>query len=178
MSDAKDVPMCACGDAWHEHNAANHDPTCRVLGAYDTLTRERDEARVDVERLDWLVSRTSFLVHQWQGGGYTLTLPQPPVDGVRPSPLGFSRGTLREAIDAARTADAGCLGAPFCSKGCCAPQSAATRKVVTDAMVERACEAYVTAVAVMHDAGGKIDGTNRPQAMRAALTAALSEATP
>jgi hypothetical protein len=43
MTDATEVPMCACGDAWHEHNAATHDPTCRVLAAFATLTRERDE---------------------------------------------------------------------------------------------------------------------------------------
>jgi hypothetical protein len=76
---------------------------------YD-LRAERDALRKDAERLDWLQSRTSFLVHQWQGGGYTLTLPQPPVDGVRPPPIGFTGDALRNAIDAARTAYA--EGAP------------------------------------------------------------------
>jgi len=79
----------------------------KIVAHIATLTRERDEARRDGARLDWLESRTSFLVHQWQGGGYTLTLPQPPVDGVRPPPIGFTGDTLRAAIDVARTADAG-----------------------------------------------------------------------
>jgi hypothetical protein len=51
MTDAMEVPMCACGDAWHEHNAANHAPTCRVLAAFATLTRERDEARKERENV-------------------------------------------------------------------------------------------------------------------------------
>ena len=65
------------------------------------IEAERDALRKDAVRLDWLESRTSFLVHQWQGGGYTLTLPQPPVDGIRPSPIGFTGAMLRTAIDAA-----------------------------------------------------------------------------
>ena len=62
---------------------------------------ERDALRKDAARLDWLESRSSFLVHQWQGGGYTLTLPQPPIDGVRPPPIGVAGDAFRQAIDAA-----------------------------------------------------------------------------
>jgi len=68
----------------------------------DTLRAQLARVREDVARLDWLEARSSFLAHQWQGGGWTLTLPQPPVDGVRPPPFGFSGTTLRAAIDAAR----------------------------------------------------------------------------
>ena len=67
-----------------------------------TVGRHRKvNVMTDTDILDWLQARTSFLVHPWQGGGYTLTLPQPPVDGVRPAPIGFTGGTLREAISAA-----------------------------------------------------------------------------
>jgi hypothetical protein len=66
------------------------------------LRAERDALRRDAARLDWLDARTAFLAHQRQGGGLTLTLSQPPVDGVRPVPVGFTGATLREAIDAAR----------------------------------------------------------------------------
>ena len=69
--------------------------------AIDDLTAERDALREDAARLDWLESRSSFLVHQWQGGGYTLTLPQPPIDGVRPPPIGVAGDAFRQAIDAA-----------------------------------------------------------------------------
>ena len=51
MTDANDVPICTCFDDWHAYNAENHAPTCPVIAAFDTLTRERDEARRDAERL-------------------------------------------------------------------------------------------------------------------------------
>jgi hypothetical protein len=45
MTDAKEVPICTCNDDWHAYNAENHAPTCPVIAAFATLTRERDEAR-------------------------------------------------------------------------------------------------------------------------------------
>jgi hypothetical protein len=45
MTDANDAPICTCFDDWHANNAENHAPTCPVIAAFDTLTRERDEAR-------------------------------------------------------------------------------------------------------------------------------------
>ena len=45
MTDANDVPICTCFDDWHANNAGNHAPTCPVIAAFDTLTRERDAAR-------------------------------------------------------------------------------------------------------------------------------------
>ena len=51
MTDANDVPICTCFDDWHANNAGNHALTCPVIAAFATLTRERDEARKDAERL-------------------------------------------------------------------------------------------------------------------------------
>jgi hypothetical protein len=51
MTDANDVPICTCNDDWHAYNAENHAPTCPVIAAFATLTRERDEARLVTARL-------------------------------------------------------------------------------------------------------------------------------
>jgi hypothetical protein len=73
---------------------------------YEKLRTENAALKADAERLDWMASRSSFLCHHWQGGGWTLTIPQPPVDGVRPPPVGFGGDTVRATIDAARAAGA------------------------------------------------------------------------
>ena len=85
----------------------------KMIGPYEYKALDIDamaarivELERDAKRLDWLEARTSFLVHQWEGGGFTLTLPQPPVDGVRPSPKGVQGTTFRVAIDAAIHAEA------------------------------------------------------------------------
>jgi hypothetical protein len=50
MTDAKDVPTCTCyDDYWQANNAENHEPTCPVIAAFATLTRERDAARKVIE---------------------------------------------------------------------------------------------------------------------------------
>jgi hypothetical protein len=85
-------------DAWKLRAMKAEQERQAVCAERDAL---RDAMRKDVARLDWMDARTAFLLHQWQGGGYTLTVPQPPVDGVRPVPVGFTGATLREAIDAA-----------------------------------------------------------------------------
>lgn len=81
--------------------AKNLHPKDAMIFEIHALRAERDALRKDAARLDWLESRSSFLVHQWQGGGYTLTLPQPPIDGVRPPPIGVAGDAFRQAIDAA-----------------------------------------------------------------------------
>jgi hypothetical protein len=48
MTDANDVPICTCFDDWHANNAENHEPTCPVIAAFATLTRERDALKTQL----------------------------------------------------------------------------------------------------------------------------------
>jgi hypothetical protein len=91
----------------------------------DTLKKQRDEARRDAERLDWLGKQMDG-VHVEAGvagGEYQMSW----FATVYTFCDEFRAGTVREAIDKAMNhalnAASGCLGAPFCSKGCCGPQA-------------------------------------------------------
>lgn len=46
-----EAPMCVCGDKWHEHNAANHAPTCPVLDAFAALTQRAEAAEAEIAEL-------------------------------------------------------------------------------------------------------------------------------
>ena len=67
MTDAKDVPICTCFDDWHANNAENHAPTCPVIAAFATLTRERDAAvdrglEIQAQLMTMLVQRDAARV--------------------------------------------------------------------------------------------------------------------
>jgi hypothetical protein len=82
----------------------------------DTLKKQRDEAKRDAERLCGALAG-SWLYGDWKAE----TLNEREQEAVMRR-LGWWPITEADLI-ARRDADSGCLGAPFCSKGCCGPQA-------------------------------------------------------